>query len=240
MRVCKTLIIGAGHAALGIALAAGDHLICEESEFLAADYSLTLKAYAKEGWLPRTEPGKELLACYESLGLVGDNRFHCGALEVGLSRFALQKGVKVLLKCRVIQRQRTEQGWLVTLLTNSGLETVVAERIVDTRVQRGSKRFSLLFTRTQEDCLAKVQALFPEGTVEPAFYDSQGALHLPVAWDADYNAVLRQIYDRWAEGQTGEKILLLAPRFALIPETGAVCDPIAAFEEGLRYGKEAL
>lgn len=243
MRSCDTLIVGSGHGAIGMGLARKDVLICEESEFCDAGFSLTLKGFAREGYQPQTEAGKELLASYEALGLISDTTQNCSALEIGLSRFALQKGLPILLKCRVVRVEQAGEGFDVTLLTNGGLETVRAKRVVDTRC-KGKKRLSILFALQDTESLDRVQSLFPDGEVEQAFYPDRGVLHLPT--EADYNGALRQFHGRWASGALAEKILLIAPRLETVPEgAGEIptdslyMDPIAAFEAGYIWGKGA-
>lgn len=230
MKSYGTLIIGAGHAAIGMALALGDALICEESEFCDADFSLTLKRFSRGGYQPRWPEGKELLAAYEALGAVQEDRLNCSALEIGLSRFVLEKNLDILLKCRVVQ---VEDGCTATLLTNAGLETVKARRIIDTRAGDGRGELSLLFEVRDHKSPSRVQARFPEGRVEQAFYPDRGALHLPV--EGDYNRALCALHDCWAAAGLAEKILLVAPRLAF----GENRDPIEAFELGFARGKGA-
>lgn len=243
MRNCDTLIVGGGHVAVGIALAQGNALICEESEFIDSGFSLTLKSFGRSSYTPQTEAGTRLLACYEALGLFSENNQNCSAFEIGLSRFVLQNPIPVLLKCRVVRTETVPDGVVATILTNAGLETVKARRIIDTRCKEGKQRFSLLFTMESTESLARVQAVFPEGTVEPAFYPDRGALHLPV--EGDHNRVLRQVHSRWAAANLQEKILLTAPRLETVAEKSqltdsAYGDPIAAFEAGFAWGKGAL
>lgn len=233
MKSYGTLIIGAGHAAIGMALALGDALICEESEFCDGDFSLTLKRFSRNGYQPRQPEGKELLAAYQALGIVQEERLNCSALEIGLSRFVLEKGVDILLKSRVVEVKQGEDGYTATLLTNAGLETVKARRIVDTRAKDGKGELSLLFAIHDGKSLSRVQARFPEGRVEQAFYPDRGALHLPA--EGDYNRALCALHDRWAAAGLAEKILLVAPRLAF----GENRDPIEAFELGFARGKGA-
>lgn len=233
MRSCKTLVIGAGHRAVGFAVARKGTLICEESEFCDSDFSLTLKSFSREGYQPQTEAGKELLKSYERLGLVRDLALNCSALEIGLSRYVLEKGVDILLKTRVVQVEKGQEGFAVTLLTNAGLETVRADRVVDVR-PTGEKQISLLFTLTDEESLSRVGACFPAGRTERAFYPDRGVLHLPV--EGDYNQALCSLHDRWESGGLEEKILLVAPRLHFDRET----DPIQAFEAGYEWGKGAV
>ena len=229
MRDCKTLVIGGGHRAVGIAMALPGTLICEESEFCDSDFSMTLKSFSREGYQPQTAAGKELLERYEALGLIRGASLNCSALEIGLSRYVLEKGVDILLKTRVVGAD----GATVTIMTNGGLETVRADRVVDLR-PTGEKRISLLFSMEKEDSLSSVGACFPEGRTERAFYPDRGALHLRV--EGDYNQALRFLHSRWEAAGLKEKILLLAPRLYFDRET----DPIRAFEAGYEWGKGAV
>lgn len=230
MTSCKLLILGSGYYAVGMAMPCEDALICEESEFVDASHALTLKTFTKGDYAPGTALGEKLLQDHERLGLICDGRLNCSALEIGLSRFVLENKVRIWLGSRVISTEETENGYRVTVLTNGGLETVLAEYMVDARPKAGEKVLTLLFSCCNEESLAKVQAAFPEGSTERSFYADRGALHLPI--EAEYNDALRLIYSRWAASALEEKILLFAPRFEWA-EREIPANPIAAFEMGL-------
>lgn len=243
MRGCELLILGGGHVAMGLAVAQPDSLICEESEFLDAGFSLTLKGFARGKCRPLSEPGAALQALYEELGLLSETQFHCSALEIGASRFALEQGISVLLKCRLLKLEHNSDGYVATVITNAGLETVHARKVVDVRPGKTARSLSVLFTLLDRESLSRVAKCFPAGQVEPSFCPQWGALHMPVAPEMDYNGAIRQIYGSW---QLGEKLALIAPRLTYSPSStqtpsdSVFDDPLAAFEAGYRWGKEAF
>lgn len=241
MRECELLILGGGHVALGLAMAQENVLICEESEFADPGFSLTLKGFERAQPKAMSTAGEALVACYEALGLLTKERFHCSALEIGASRFALENGLQLLLKCKLLELRADETGCLATFITNSGLETIRAGKVVDLRPKSGAWEISALFTVLGKGSFESVARCFPEGRVERSFCSPWGALHLPVETD-DYNQALESLCARWS---VPEKLALIAPRLTCIPADGAILDgafsdPIAAFEAGYRWGKEGL
>lgn len=242
MRTCELLILGGGHVAMGLAMAQRDSLICEESEFLDAGFSLTLKGFKREVHQASSAPGAALQTLYEELGLLSDTQFHCSALEIGASRFALDNGLRVLLKSRLLKLEQRAEGFIATLITNSGLETVKASFVADTRPKGAAVALSALFTIRDGESLDRVASAFPDSQVERSFCAQWGALHMPVAPQEDYNAALQRLQERWV---VGEKLALIAPRLTRepgreTPTDAAFCDPLAAFEAGYRWGKEGF
>lgn len=241
MRTCENLIIGSGYAALGMACSLPDALICEESESCDTRFYLTLRSFRTAPYTPVTREGKALREAFGEL-LGADMQDVCG-FEPVFCRFALDRRIPILLKTRVLRCCPRPDGWQqVTLLNNAGCETVLTKRVIDTRVA-GDACFTVLFTPA---ALSRVAALFPEGTVEPAFREDRGALHIPLPADADYNRALEEVCRRWEAGNTGAKLLAFAPRFARsgryddgVPRDESYVNPVAAFEAGLAYGKEA-
>lgn len=240
MYICENLIIGSGYSALGMACGLPDALICEESESCDTRFCLTLRSFRTEPYTPITEPGRTLL---EGFGeLIGEKAQDVCGFERVFCQFALDRKIPILLKTRVVERKQRPDGWhQVTVVNNAGLETLLTRRIIDTRLE-GEKVFSLLFGPAE---LSRVAAAFPEGTVEPAFREDRGALHLALPRDADYNRVLEDVCLRWEKRNTGAKILCFAPRFAVlghcpdgIPRDESFANPVAAFEAGLFYAKE--
>lgn len=242
MRTYKLLILGGGHVALGLAMAQRDCLICEESEFVDAGFSLTLKGFAREKQIALSQPAQQLQVTYEKIGLLSEKSYHCSALEIGASRFVLDNQIPVLLKCRVLAVQKREEGYEVTLITNSGLETVKADFIADTRPKGSPRSLSALFTIKDDESIIRVRQLFPEGVVEPSFCKEWGAVHMPLTSELQYNAALESLLGRW---NLEEKLSLVAPRLSYgadqaTPTDAAYGDPFSAFEAGYRWGREAF
>ena len=242
MRNCDLLILGGGHVALGLAMARRDCLICEESEYIDAGFSLTLKGFSRGKCVSLSPLALELQDLYQQLGLMNDSRFYCNALEIGAGRFALENQIPVLLKSRVVKLSEEADGVIATLITNSGLETVKARYVADTRPKGEAVALSALFAYTDVKSIQRVQAAFPEGCVEQSYCSQWGALHMPVATGTDYNQALEQMYDSW---NLTEKLALIAPRLTYASAQSTPCDmafadPIAAFEAGYRWGKESF
>lgn len=239
MRSCETLVIGSCYYALGLAVGGQDVLICEESENCDTRFYATFRSFGQGLTQPATGEGRSLQAVFQQLKLLrADSRDLCG-FETAFCRFALDNGVSLLLKCRVVEICPEERGYRCTLVNNAGLETVFARRVIDTRCRGRSQAFTLLFSAEKTGA---VEQLFPEGRVEPAFRKNMWALHIPVPAGADYNAVLEEVCRRWERGQ--EKLLCFGSRLAqLAPEAGNVgdelfADPVQAFETGLAFARK--
>ena len=244
MKCYDLLIIGSGYTSLGMALAKKNVLICEESESCDTGFCSTLKCFTREDYEPKTELGEQLFKYYKDLGLFSENMQDCTGFECGFCEFALRNNVNILLKCRVVKVEEENTRKKVTLLTNSGLEQVLTKEIWVTTQKPEKKIFSLLFSvsKPYED-MKQIQDIFPEGKIEPAFYENRGALHLPVAGNADYNQVIEEVYERWVNASVDAQILLLASRFWVIPAETVTLpvdanynNPIAAFEAGYFFG----
>ena len=223
-------------------MAQKDCLICEESEFLDAGFSMTLKSFSLETLPPLSQPTLALCETYQQMGLLHANQFHCSALEIGASRFALDNQIPVLLKCRVLTIREMDGGYEATLITNGGLETVKAVAVADMRPKGEASALSALFTVVDDESIDRVRQLFPEGKVEPSFCKEWGALHMPLNPKTDYNSALEQLLARW---NLKEKLALIAPRLSYAPAQStptdfAFEDPISAFEAGYRWGREAF
>lgn len=241
MKTCDTLVIGCGYTALGMAIGGQNVLICEESETCDTRFYATFRSFRGGAEQPATEEGRRLYSAFEELGLLGeDSRDLCG-FETAFCRYALGREVSILLKCRVVEVCPTETGLRCVLLNNAGLETVMAQRVVDTRCRGTGQQFSLLFSARDPEPVCR---LFPEGRVEPAFQKDRWALHLPVAPDADYNTVLEPVCRRWETGRGeqqllcfGSRLAQLAPRAGDVPVDELFDGPVAAFEAGLAFAR---
>lgn len=244
MKCYDLLIIGSGYTSLGMALARKNVLICEESESCDAGFYSTLKCFTREDYNPKTKIGEDLYTYYKDLGLFSENMQNCTGFECGFCEFALRNNVNILLKCRMVKVEEENARKKVTLLTNSGLEQVLTKEIWVATQKPEKKIFSLLFSVSEpHKDMKQIQDIFPEGKIEPAFYENRGALHLPVSGNADYNQVIEEVYERWENASPDSQILLLAPRFLILtaekenlPVDANFNNPIAAFEAGYFWG----
>ncbi len=243
MRVTDTLIIGSGYTALGYAVTHPDTLIVEERELCDTAFCFPQRGYGEVD-TPNSGIARELYGYYEERGLVRDGLLNVGALEMGMCAFMQEKGIKALLKCRLISVRTLEDGCLEARVINGGgLEHIRARRVLDMRSRGERTTLTLLFTADDTAAVSAVSAAFPEGIVAPAFYEGRFALILPVC--GEYNLEKRGITDRWRASAHRAKLLYIAPAFAARSDvgSGAPCDsdfdsPFDAFAAGAKYARE--
>ena len=241
MRATDTLIIGSGYAALGYAVVHPDTLIVEERELCDTSFCFPQRGYDEIG-APTDSAARELYEYYAERGLVRDGRLNVGALEMGMCSFMLDRGVRVLLKCRAVSVERTsEQVYFVTLINGAGIEHVTARRVIDMRPVGDRKTLTVLFTADPE-AADEVSAAFPEGSVTPAFYEGRYALTLPAS--REYIEEKRRVIDRWRSAEHGARLLYIAPALAqradrADPLRDSYFDsPFDAFSAGVEYARE--
>jgi len=243
MRNCDTLIIGSGYTSLGYAFSRPDTLIVEERELCDVSFCFAQRGY---GAVDVQESGlaSELYGYYRERGLVRDGLLNVGALEMGMCAFMQERGIKALLKCRVISVRALEDGCFeARVISGGGLEHIRARRVLDMRSRGERATLTLLFTADDTAAVSAVSSAFPEGTVTPAFYEGRYALTLPVC--GEYNEEKRRITDRWRAAEHEARLLYIAPALAVRSESsnGVPCDsgfdsPFDAFAAGAKYALE--
>ena len=247
MRIYDTLIVGSGYFATGCAMARGNSVICEEHQVCDTGFYLPLRSFHYHPYTPKTREGDRLLEIFRGLSLFSETEQNTQAFEIALCQYLLETKQEVLLKCRVIDRKRREDGVFdATVQTNEGLTHLFAREVLDTVGVPSSKQLTVLFTSElfSEDS-EKLLAAFAGAGIEPAFYPNRYALHLPVAEGLDENQIKVEIYRTWKRLDISAKILYMAPVFFGERMGGGLCDrdydnPIEAFEAGYRYGKEEM
>lgn len=242
MNVYDTLIIGCGYAAVGYAAANGNTVICEEHQLCDTGFYLPLRTFAYSPYSPKTAEGERLLEIFQELELFQNGQQNANGFEFALCKYITERPLNVLLKCRVVDTQKREDGIFdITIHTNEGLTHLFARKIFRAAARPSTQNMlTVLFTATDIDGAKKaLLSAFDGGSVESAFYEGRYALHLPVQ-GLDENAVKLAIYQKWQSLQTDAKILYIAPVFYGKDETLPLCDmnfanPIEAFEQGYFY-----
>lgn len=254
MHIYDTLIIGSGYASAGYALARENCMICEQNEICDTHFYLPMKQFGYSDYMPMTEQGRELKQIFSDLGLFGEKLQNVNGFESGFCTFLSQKEIDIRLKCRVVDSKCCADGVnRVTLISNSGLETVYAKKILDTCNEALFKRKCLTILVSTEDINnleAVFQDVFPGSYWEKAFYEGRYALYIPVEETEDVNLLKLMIYQKWKMYGINAKILYIAPVIGMhmgegVNENGSTdslpCDdmfgnPIEAFEAGFNYG----
>jgi len=246
MHIYDTLIVGSGYFSAGYALKRGNCIICEEHQICDTGFYLPLRSFSYTPYIPQTADGRELLSEFESLSLFDGGMQELNRFELAFCRFAVNKSLKTLLKCRVISVEAQSDGvYCVTVQTNEGISALFARSILNTSEAPAKKRYTVLFV---SDCLQdaereKILNAFPEAEIEPAFYSGRYALHFS-ADGYDENTVKVYAYETWKTLCTEAKILYMAPVFYGEGRGDGIGDgdygnPIMAFECGMRYADAA-
>ena len=241
MKKYEALVIGASFAAVGYALGRKNTLIVEKTEMLDTGFYLPMVGFEYEKYDPATSLGKELLEIFNGYALFSGGMQSINAFEIALCRFSQRHPTDIYLKCRVIDKKRSDGGYTVTLIHNGGIETVEAAQILDCSIpSTGYHTLTVLFYIKDGADPYAVGEIFSGAVVERAFYDGRYSARIPVCAD-DINDAKCYIYEKW-QALGGHKIIYIAPAFYYTehsdPVFGRYKNPIEAFERGLLMGEE--
>lgn len=246
MHIYDTLILGCGYSSAGYAIAKGNCIICEEHQLCDTHFTMPLRSFRYTHYTPTTPEGKRLLDVFSGLALFDQagNMQNTTAFECGFCQFLMENPLEILLKCRVTEIAQTPDGlYQVTLQTNEGLSLLFAKRVLNTLGTPKEKSFTvLLTTENYPETAALLAQAFPNSTLEPAFYESRYALHIP-ADGCNENDIKLQVYETLCQLPLSAKVIYMAPFFAQTCAPGGLCDdhydnPLEAFEAGFFYGEE--
>lgn len=242
MKACDTLIIGSSYTALGYAVAKGDTVIVEEREICDTEFYLPLRAYACGRIEPATEEGRALYGYYLSHGMFCEEMQNLNGFESSFCGYALEKGIEILLKSRVINKAKTSDGqYEVSLITPSGIIRLLAGRIIDMRPVGGRRLLTLLFsTADAKKDIPRLKQAFPDAEVEPAFFADRIAVKLEAA--EDYLTEKERAYSKIKKIENAPRLIYTAPVFCSVsdriynpPTDACFKDPISAFDAGVSY-----
>ena len=233
MQIYDTFIYGASYRAFGYALTRDNCLIAERGELCDTHFYAPLCCFHRTPYAPATALGTELDAAFQKLRLFDGDRQNVNGFESGLCSFLKTKRFHLLLKCRVLSQSKSEDGlWHIRFHTDSGMETVAAKHIYDTRPTAQMRFLSVLYTAPENFDHALLCARFPGSRFEAAFYPNRYCLYVPVENKSDLNRAKYEIYARWNAAIQDAKILLFAPAAGCFGEEGTA-SPVHALEKGI-------
>ena len=239
MRVYDTLIIGASYASIGYAIERGNTIVIDEHQVCDTVFSLTLPTFTYSPYVPKTEEGERLFSHFTRVDLIKNGQQNTSAFECALCAYLIEKNLIPTLKCRVISvNLREDEIYEITVQTNAGLEPLYAKRVMRAGVGQGQKWLCVLYlTEAPESAKEALLRVFPDATIEPAFYENRYAIHIPIN-TSDINEAKAYVYQKWNGKVSGAKILYMAPRFSQREGANALTDygyenPIRAFEDGI-------
>ena len=243
--IYDTLLIGCGFLATGYATQKKNTCIVEEHQMCDSAFTLTLPSFQYTPYAPKTAEGECLFAIFRSLSLFSEGQQNTSAFECALSKYLIEKEIRPILKCRVIEITEREDGiFKVLVQTNGGLDTILAKKVLHTTSRVKKKHMTVLFvSEDYPSAKSTLLSLFPDSYTESAFYDGRYALHIPIANEYDENTAKVYIYKKWNEATVPAKILYIAPLFCGVVSEEAFSDlrftnSIEAFEYGITLAKE--
>lgn len=244
MKIYNTLIIGCSYFSVGYAAAHPGAVICEEHQICDTGFYLPLRSFRYKPYSPKCEESERLFRIFDSLSLFRGDEQNTNGFEFALCKYISEKGIEVMLKCRVISVRRRQDGiYEVTVQTNEGLTHLFAQRIIDTSGRQGERRFTVLFVCDDIGGVRdRLLHAFCGAEIESAFYKGRYALHIP-ACDTDENRIKLEVYERWRALDIDAKILYMSPVFYGDGSESETCDahyvnPVEAFEAGYFYERE--
>lgn len=243
MRVYDNLIIGSGYSSMGYALKKENCIIVEENQCCDPHFYLPLKNFSFCEYTPVTDLGKRLDSVFRKYRLFRNGYMCTNALEAAFCEFVLDENVDILLKSRVVNIEKSDGYFEVTIISSEGLSTLYAKDVYDTRPSENTKKhITVLAMGEAIDSDVKILSeIFKNGTFEKAFYDDRFAMYLPADNFSDLNEALNYIHDLWLNSGTKSKILYVPPVFATkdkngnFPKDSAFSNPIEAFEAGVLF-----
>ena len=245
MKIYDTLIIGSGYSSVGYALSHESCIICEEHQICDVNFYMPLRSFTYHQYTPKTEEGKILFDLFGEYNIFKDGEQNTNGMEFVFCKYITEKDLNILLKCRVIRREKTSDGlYDVTVQTNEGLSHIYAKNILDTQSGEDRNFYTLLFICDKIDSeREKLLSAFEGAEIESAFYEGRYALHIPRK-NASENEIKLDIYNKWNSLSVDARILYMAPVFYGNNSKNKLSDanfknPIEAFEAGYLYGKEA-
>ena len=215
MKEFETLAIGCGYASVGYALAKKNTLIVEDGESADTHFYLPLNDFRAVEYAPQTNAGQKLREIFQSFDFYNNGMLNLNGLECAFCDFIFQNNVNVYFRTNVISSVKNNDGYLVTLLTVSGLTEIKVKNIIDARADEQAKReITLLYATDTPDQVSKqLQNSFENSRIEKAFFDSRYAIHIPTT--KDYSQTLIYVLDKWKMVNPTAKIIAFAPTLTL-------------------------
>lgn len=232
----KTLVLGGGAFACGLACAHSDQiLILERGIHLAADYALTFDPV--EVGTPTTKIGQDLLQALQNEGLVTDGKLEHPPVADFISVFCAQRGVKAFMRAELADLQKKEGGYSAMIYGNptEGFSTFDISNLLDT-TDLSWKNLGADAIKSKRICASTDNGIFK--------------VDLPA--DADWKAARLQLYTAWEQAGNPKNKFPLAEAGAIrcfyegkisrtmplgykwVP-SGQFSTLIEAFEEGYKW-----
>ena len=129
----STIIVGATAFGLGYATRdVNDTLVLEKTSLIGSEFIDSLHMQSGD-WVPTSIFGKSLKKeCIERNILSNNGRIRTPALASLLFQYVQQNSIQVLFLTEIINIEKKEQGYVLTIYNNSGFQTITADLVIDT------------------------------------------------------------------------------------------------------------
>jgi hypothetical protein len=202
------LIIGATFTGIGIAAAARERsLIIEQGAQPGSEFISSYRQGVNWDYLPHTEAGNRLRQELIERNVLGDNgRVHIPAALPILCRYLESERLPVMLMTSVVSIIKRKDDFEVTLIHTSGLQTIIAEQIIDTTGRGWGKDTSLPATRKSlnamlhnpESSSSLPQTFDSRMTVSIGRFVTGAILELELHPDDDWITARRKLHSLWS------------------------------------------
>lgn len=234
MKSYKTVILGSGHYSVGCALTAEDAIIVERTYMTDPIHSATFSGYLLGEGAPSGDAAKRLFDIYSNSGAAKDGRLDSPLLEIGLSAFAKERGVRFLFGLECIAAEKSDTGYILTLFGNAGVMKIAAERVIDRR--EGSRRVLNVLVRAER---AEAEALAPdlaELEVKEAFCEGELLLGFIFREITNVNEAKAKVMS-YLDSLGGEKIKIVDMPYLAASDGAERTDPFSELEAGIEEGR---
>jgi hypothetical protein len=235
MKKYEAVILGAGHFAVGYAAACENALIVERTYLADPLLSATLSGYTYRVFSPMCDKTEELIAFYKEHGILREEKIDSPLLEIGLSAYAQNKGVRFLFGTECTKIAETEGGYEIELFGNAGFETVFTEKIIDNR--RADADTLRILLKCDSDAARSVKLDCADVIITKAFHDGEVVMSCKFR-DKMLNVngakakLLRELEYKMPEGAGIVQIAYLA--------ANSDDDAIRCFNDGVMMAKETV
>ena len=234
MKKYEAVILGAGHFAVGYAAACENALIVERTYLADPLLSATLSGYTYRVFSPMCDKTEELIAFYKEHGILREEKIDSPLLEIGLSAYAQNKGVRFLFGTECTKIAETEGGYEIELFGNAGFETVFAKKLVDNRTSDADTVRILI--RSEQNAARSVALNCADVLITDAFHEGEAVMSCKFKdgirnVNAAKAELLRELEEKLPDGVGAVQVAYLA--------ASGDGDAIRSFNDGVILAKEA-
>ncbi len=252
----STIVLGATYYGLGYASAHPGCLILEEFQTVGGDFHHSLHPVQMDAASEQARDS-ELGSLMRQYGVWTETDFDLLKASPVTHEYVSQKltaGMDILLDARIVSVDKNETGVTVTFITNEGIQSVSAGRLVDATVDCISapdtvrctaKTLNVFTVCMTADFNAKLQAACPDCRIIDGFNENEKFVQFPVPVDEPVTKAYLGMMEGWKKAFPGgeEKILFVADDFDAEYEQigaeqtdwagGRSANPMTAFLKGV-------